>query len=146
MDTFEGLEQGTLYLSVALRQHLKTSGILTKIESSYRREIFESFASPANHTTAPVPAISRETQVLNRLVQEYLSLSNYKDSLAVFNLEAGVPAESARIQNDDLSGFEQLSVDVTGFPADVPLLYGFVFGDAKHERKAVKKRTVKQAH
>ncbi|KNC95945.1 hypothetical protein, variant [Spizellomyces punctatus DAOM BR117] len=66
------------------------------------------------------PQVSKESELLNELIREYLRYSGYNHTISVFSAEADLPAKPA----DRQTIATDLDLDIDGYPPSVPLLYG----------------------
>ncbi|KAJ3187319.1 hypothetical protein HDU85_006607 [Gaertneriomyces sp. JEL0708] len=106
----------------ALTQHLEARGVLSDLRAKVRGEVFRALEGNNESIARPV---SRETELVNEVVREYLKAAGYHHTLDVFAAEANLPAKSrGRVPLED-----ELNVSTDDFPAGVPLLYGLTLAN-----------------
>ncbi|KAJ3321541.1 hypothetical protein HDV06_004077 [Boothiomyces sp. JEL0866] len=96
--------------------NLKERGVIDKLESMLRAEMFQSIKS--GYDSMPTP--SQETRVINELIREYLQFNGYGHTLSVFKTEANLSNQP----RDRSSQIEDLGLNDKFYPSGVPLLYG----------------------
>ncbi|KAK3242011.1 hypothetical protein CYMTET_48275 [Cymbomonas tetramitiformis] len=75
-------------LQDALREKLELNGVLGKIRSQIRGEIFKALDEREGF---PIPELSNENLLINDLFREYLIFNGYRSTLSVFLAESGQP-------------------------------------------------------
>ena len=84
-------------LKDVLKQNLQERGVLNKIKSHLRAEIFKSFNEDDDETVRErKPHVTGEQLLINELIREYLLWSGYHHSLSVFLQETSQPPELGR--------------------------------------------------
>lgn len=114
----------------ALKDALKSRGVVDSIKSTLRAEVYNVLEDHEAQSACPKPA--PETMLLNNLIEEYLLYNGYLNTLSVFRPESGQPdASAARLGRAVMA--HELGVPDTEASSRVPLLYSAV---AKLQRTA----------
>jgi len=77
-------------LKNVLRETLEQKGVLNKVKSQIRAEIFT--ALDADNVQGK-PQVPQENVLINELIREYLEYNQYYNTASVFVTESGQPSE-----------------------------------------------------
>ncbi|KAI9094727.1 hypothetical protein DFS34DRAFT_628830 [Phlyctochytrium arcticum] len=105
----------------AVHENLEARGALRALRARIRAEIFDIIDD--ENVSKPPP--SRENDLVNELVREYLRFAGYQHTLSVFAAEASL--SSRPIPRDQL--LNDLNLDDTALPPTIPLLCGLALGE-----------------
>jgi lisH domain-containing protein FOPNL len=114
-------------LTAALKDHLESKGVLDKVRSSLRAEIYNTI----NDKSLQIHKPTNENYLLNELIREYLEYNNYNYTNSTFETESG--NDKAPLDRNFLS--RQLGVSESEDTRAVPLLYALVFGQKEVRRE-----------
>lgn len=114
-------------LTAALKDHLESKGVLDKVRSGLRAEIYNTIHDKSLAVHKP----TGENYLLNELIREYLEFNNYNYTHSVFESESG--NDKAALDRAFLA--RQLGVSETEDTRAVPLLYAMVFGQKEVRRE-----------
>tara|TARA_B110000285_G_C14552710_1_gene349911 strand:- start:172 stop:456 length:285 start_codon:yes stop_codon:yes gene_type:complete len=76
-------------LKNVLRETLEQKGVLGKVKSQIRAEIFTALDAD----NAGKPAIPQENVLINELIREYLEYNKYYNTVSVLVAESGQPVD-----------------------------------------------------
>lgn len=111
-------------LKEVLKETLEERGVLTKIRAQIRSEIF----STLNDVPPNRPELSKENEIVNELIREYLAFNGYQHTLSVFLPESGQP-QHPRLDRNQITRSLKIVEDKKS--QELPLLYGLTFGSKK---------------
>ena len=120
-----------------LKDHLETKGVLNKIRTSLKSEIFNALKEDES---TPHTNLSKENILINDLIREYLEFNNYSYSKSVFDSESGNPKE--RLGRDIITS--ELNVIENKQTRQLPLLYSLIFGGKEKIDETGEKDSVNQ--
>ncbi|KAJ1457913.1 hypothetical protein M885DRAFT_514418 [Pelagophyceae sp. CCMP2097] len=108
-------------LKEALHESLDARGILSEMRARLRAEIFRAMDAGE----APQPKNTPiETLAVAELFREFLQFSGYAQTLSVFDAEAGVRADDARLSREMLA--EDMGLAQEPESQQLPLIYGII--------------------
>ena len=119
-------------LKDALKKTLEQRGIVNKIKSIMRKEIYETIDNDDN----PKPQLTPENLLINELIKEYLDYNNYSNSSLVFQSETGQPKEE--LGREIL--VKKLNIIENESNSQKPLLYTILFGLQKKDYNCIPKK------
>lgn len=105
-------------LKNAISESLQKRGVLDKIKSQIRAEMF----SVLDECSGTKPPICNENLIINELIQEYLEFNKYKHTASVFMAESG--QSEMHLKRPFLEN--ELKVVSNKETSSVPLLYSLV--------------------
>ena len=108
-------------LKEVLKDHLDSKGILDKLRTELRTEIFSALNDEDSN---PHKNLSKENILINDLIKEYLAFNGYLYTKSVFDSESGNPKE--RLGRDIIA--TELNVVENKQTQQLPLMYSLVFG------------------
>ena len=104
-----------------LKDHLESKGVLDKLRTELRTEIFTALN---DETSNPHKNLSKENILINDLIKEYLAFNGYLYTKSVFDTECGNPKE--RLSREIIA--TELNVVENKQTQQLPLMYSLVFG------------------
>ncbi|TPX55217.1 hypothetical protein SpCBS45565_g08515 [Spizellomyces sp. 'palustris'] len=135
-------------LKDALRENLEARGFMSDIRARVRAEVYKTLEDENEIK----PQVSKESELLNELIREYLRYSGYNHTISVFSAgdidflydvwlmfwmvvlmcktEADLPPKPA----DRQTIATDLDLDIDGYPPSVPLLYGLALRNVSTKR------------
>ena len=107
-------------LKEALKEHLEQKGIMNKLRSELRAEIYQTLNEQSGGVSLP----TNENYIINELIKEYLLFNKHHYTLSVFESECG--NDKKPLEREFIS--QQLKVVEDNSTINIPLLYPLIYG------------------
>ena len=120
-------------LKEVLKDHLGSKGVLDKLRTELRTEIFNALNDEDSN---PHKNLSKENILINDLIKEYLAFNGYLYTKSVFDTESGNPKE--RLSRDIIA--TELNVVENKQTQQLPLVYSLVFGSKTPLSKPIEQK------